>query len=433
MFPIKLHGHLIIGLISLLLTLTFLGYFICKEYQDEKAAMVLEKRDEIFVQVFAKVEGEMLGVRSDTIQSGLSSSFGFSEFENFESISGSPTVSLIISDSLNGHFLDTTFTSTVDHPHSLNSLESIVKVIGGSYNELSHKADFDSVLSESISSKNELAKDISTITVIKRIIPQILISLLVLLSILMTYLLFLRQLKKERKLSQMRNDLMSNMSHELKTPVSTISVALEALRSFNASDNRERSAEYIDISMHETKRLGLLVDKALNISLFEQGKFIADKQTIDLHSEIQSIVKTLKVQLDVSKVQLNYNIIGTQFLVNVDKTHIINVIHNLIENAIKYTKKPPIINIELQERDENITMSISDNGIGIPSEYQGKIYDKFFRVPQGNAHNVKGHGLGLSYVKEVISKHNGTIALKSQENIGSTFIISLPKADCING
>lgn len=420
------NGHLIIGLISLLLTLSLLSYFVIGEYKDEKAAIVLEKRDAIFVQIFSNIE-DGVKIQDKNISKSISDSWN-----QLDSLLSNSSLSDLMQ---NAELTPISARGNSDSSEFSNSNVDMSMTIefGERDKTFSQNIDYEVFTNmKAQGNKETIAANISVLEIIKRIIPQILISILVLLSILFTYLVFLRQLKKERMLSQMRNDFMSNMSHELKTPVSTISVALEALSNFNASSNRKMSEEYIKISKHEINRLGMLVDKALNISLYEQGKFIADKQSLDIHEEINAIIKTLKVQLDSTKVNLTYHQEGEHFILLADKTHIVNVIHNLIENAIKYSNKDPEINIFLSELDGNIKLTITDNGIGISLENQDKIFDKFYRVSQGNTHDTKGHGLGLSYVKEVINRHNGTIDVKSQENKGSTFTITLPKIQNVN-
>ncbi len=265
-------------------------------------------------------------------------------------------------------------------------------------------------------------------TILNGILPQILFSVLLLLTMWTAFIMVARSLRRERQLATMRNDFMSNMSHELKTPVSTIGVALEALSSFDAGNNPELRKEYINISKLEVERLGMLVEKALNISLYEQGKFVFDKQNIDINLEIEKILKTLKVQLDNQNVELHYDTRGSNFFINVDKTHMVNVIYNLIENGIKYSPDAAEIDILVSEKQDFVEISIADKGLGIPGEYQDKVFDKFFRVPHGNTHNVKGHGLGLSYVKEAVESQGGRINLNSGVGAGTTFIIRMPKS-----
>lgn len=421
------NGHFVIGLLSLLLTVGLLFNFITGEYGDEKAAMVLETRDDLFVEIFSNIEDNL---KSDIpgVETSLSESWNqLDSLINHTTISDIMQSATLITDD------DKFQKDAAEYSNNPSGFNSMIIEISDGDKRVSQNMDLSRFKKmQAAGNKEDIADQISAIDVVKRIIPQILFSILVLLSILATYFMFLRQLKKERKLSQIRNDFMSNMSHELKTPVSTISVALEALSNFNASNNRELSKEYIEISKHEVNRLGLLVDKALNISLYEQGKFIADTQILDLNAEIKSVIKILKVQLESTQVNLNYQNNGNHFNVEADKTHIVNVIHNLIENAIKYSNKEPRIDIVLTELEHNIQLTFTDNGTGISLENQEKIFDKFYRVTQGNRHNTKGHGLGLSYVKEVINKHNGTINVKSQEDVGSTFTIVLPKIQYAN-
>jgi signal transduction histidine kinase len=215
----------------------------------------------------------------------------------------------------------------------------------------------------------------------------------------------------------------------LKTPVSTISVALEALQNFDAGNDPKLRKEYIEISKIEAARLDMLVNKTLNISLYEQGTFVMDKQLIDLKKLLVQTLRILKPSFDQKSVEFNFVEEGTSFTIHADKTHITNVLFNLLENAVKYSSGAAKIKLELTEKPDAIQLGISDQGIGIDSSFQDKIFEKFFRVPQGDIHNVKGHGLGLSYVKEVISKHEGTIEVKSELGKGSTFILDFPKPE----
>jgi len=440
----KSFKYLLPFLLSQSLLICFLGYFLFQEYQDEKAKILAEDKFEFITQVGMDLEKEPVKwVKDSTSNSGYR--LVVIEPEN-------DVVFIEVDATERFRSVLTTIVSrdkdTLSHNHfglpyylkNSNSLDSNIKhnnfpAIFEPNGEISNfSITIDSFegtpktileLVNNFDGKENVK--LSKAHILKQMTPQILLSVLLLLLTLLTHYILRARLREEKKLSSLRNDFMSNMSHELKTPVSTISVALEALSNFDAADNKKMREEYIDISKHEINRLGLLVDKALNISLFEQGKFIHNKQKVELDFEIQSILKILKVQLDNSNVTLDYTKKGDSFWVHADKTHLTNVIHNLIENALKYSTQNPEINIALQDNGQSIVMSIDDNGIGIPSQFHDKIFDKFFRVPQGNKHNTKGHGLGLSYVKEVIEKHGGTIKLKSGEGVGSSFIISLPK------
>lgn len=254
---------------------------------------------------------------------------------------------------------------------------------------------------------------------------QILFSLILLSIVGFAFRSIWINLKREKALSNLRNDFISNITHELKTPISTVNVALEAIQSFDVSQDPQKTKEYLAISRSELNRLGMLVDKTLNISLFEQGKYRYEKTAFNLRDLIEEILKTLSIQFDKNNTQTNLTITGDDFDIVADKTHLTNVIHNLIENAMKYGERPCKIDIHLSNEGEALKLKITDNGPGIPEEYRHKIFDKFFRVPSGDKHNVKGHGLGLSYVKQVIQSHGGSIALAESSSKGSSFVIQL--------
>jgi two-component system phosphate regulon sensor histidine kinase PhoR len=262
--------------------------------------------------------------------------------------------------------------------------------------------------------------------ILRSIWPQILVSLLLVGLTVFSFALLLRSLVQQRKLTQIKNDFISNITHELKTPIATVSVAIEALRNFDALHDTQRTKEYLSISWNELQRLSFLVDKVLKLSMFEKHQIELKKETIHLAQLVQEVVNSMKLQLDKYKAQVNIQTLGNQFTIFGDRLHITSVLFNLLDNALKYSKENPSIHIELKEEPQQIQLMVTDNGIGIAAEYHQKIFDKFFRVPAGNTHNVKGYGLGLSYVAYVVTQHDGAIAVESQPGIGSRFIIKLP-------
>jgi signal transduction histidine kinase len=238
----------------------------------------------------------------------------------------------------------------------------------------------------------------------------------------------LNNLKEQNKLVNIKNDLISNITHELRTPIFTVSAALEALESFNGLEDPTRTKEYLSISKNELNRLSILVEKVLKNSLFEQTEMPINKEVLHLNSLVQTIANSLKLQLEQQQAKLNIEADSHHIKLHADKIHITNVIYNLIDNALKYrSEDPPVINVNLSEQNNQVQISLSDNGIGIPEEYLGQIFNKFFRVPKGNEHNVKGYGLGLNYVSKIIKQHNGTISASSKEGKSTTFTILLPK------
>ena len=264
--------------------------------------------------------------------------------------------------------------------------------------------------------------------VIQNIIPQILFSIFLFFCISMAYFIIYRSLQKQRKLNQLKNDFISNITHELKTPITTVGVAIEAMRNFHALQNPERTREYLDISRKELNRLALLVDKVLKMSMFEHTEPQLKIEFIDINELLQQILNSMKLQFEKLGAELVFTPLIGDFQVRGDQTHLTSVVYNLIDNALKYRSEDPVIEIVLRDTGDQIQLAVSDNGPGIPMEYQDKIFEKFFRVPSGNQHNTKGYGLGLAYVAGVIDKHNGTIQVKSQPGAGTRFTIDLPKA-----
>ncbi|MBA4852145.1 cell wall metabolism sensor histidine kinase WalK [Emticicia sp. BO119] len=260
---------------------------------------------------------------------------------------------------------------------------------------------------------------------VRKIVPQILFSIFLIAITSLSFLLIYRNLLQQRRLTALKNDFVSNITHELKTPISTVSVAIEALSNFNVLQNPVQTKEYLEISKNELNRLSILVDKVLKMSVFEQKELVLNTDNVNFRSLVESVLATMKLQFEKCQAHVNFDLLGKTFTIIGDSIHLTNVVYNLLENALKYSKDPQI-NVVLQENEESLQLSIEDNGMGISEEFLPKIFDKFFRVPTGNVHNIKGYGLGLSYVKNVIERHNGTIEVNSKIGEGSTFIMKLP-------
>lgn len=255
-------------------------------------------------------------------------------------------------------------------------------------------------------------------------------SLLVLLLVAGSFIVLYRNLLAQQRLAEIKNDFISNITHELKTPIATVGVAIEALRNFNAIQSPEKTKEYLDISAAELQRLSLLVDKVLKLSMFEKQQIELNKEPFDLKELMEETLKIMKLQFDKQKAKVSFTTSDHSFMLEADKLHITSVIYNLLDNALKYSKNNALIDVSLDMADQNqVVLRVSDNGMGIAPEYQGKIFDKFFRVPTGDKHNIKGYGLGLSYVAEVVKSHKGSIVVDSEPGKGSTFIVRLPVRD----
>ena len=261
---------------------------------------------------------------------------------------------------------------------------------------------------------------------IKKITLPILFSLFLISVTIFSFVLLYRNLLRQQRLAEIKNEFISNITHELKTPIATVAVAIEALKNFNAMHDPKKTKEYLDISANELQRLTLLVDKVLKLSMFEKKEVELSKEHFNMEELTKEVLNTMKLQFEKNNAVIDFNTVGSDFMINADKLHITSVIYNLLDNALKYSKEDTVIKVQLSAQQNNIELTVNDNGIGIAPEYQTKIFDKFFRVPTGNKHVVKGYGLGLSYVSHIIAQHNGTIQVESEVNNGSTFIIKIP-------
>lgn len=261
---------------------------------------------------------------------------------------------------------------------------------------------------------------------LKRIMPQFLFALLLSSLTIAAFVLIYRNLKQQQRLAEMRSGLISNITHELKTPIATVSVAMEALENFNALNDPARTREYLNISRSELNRLSILVDKVLKMAAFEQKGLELQPETLDLKQLAEETLSYLKVHFEKTGAEVQFLCQGEDFTLRADRIHLTNVLYNLIDNALKYSAGKPRIELRLQQEANVIWMSVKDHGLGIPPEYQARIFDKFFRVPRGDEHDAKGYGLGLSYVAKVVEKHNGKITVESKPGEGSRFTITLP-------
>lgn len=262
--------------------------------------------------------------------------------------------------------------------------------------------------------------------ILKRISAPIIFSIFLLGFTILSFSVLYRNLLHQHRLANIKNEFISNITHELKTPIATVSVAIEALRSFNASLDAQKTKEYLDISANELQRLSLLVDKVLKLSMFEKKEVELQYEELDMQSVIKEVTSSMRLQFEKHHAQVQVKPEGDTQLEG-DRLHLVSVVFNLLDNALKYSAEAPKISITVKGDADKVDVVISDSGIGIPTEYQNRIFEKFFRVPTGNLHNAKGYGLGLSYVAHVIRRHKGTIKVESVQGDGSNFIISLPK------
>lgn len=255
------------------------------------------------------------------------------------------------------------------------------------------------------------------------------ISALFITAIIFVFWYSLTVILNQKKLAIVKNDFINNMTHELKTPISTISLACEVLKDKDIPKNQDRLDHYVEVINEENKRLGVLVENVLQSAVWDRPDFKLNKTELDVHELIQQVVDRSHVQLDANEGKITTDLAASDPLLEVDRIHFTNVLYNLIDNAIKYCKEKPSIQISTRNVEGGMAIYVSDNGIGISKEDQKKIFEKLYRVPTGNLHDVKGFGLGLSYVKAIVDQHDGEIQVKSQLNQGTTFSIFIPKKE----
>ena len=251
-------------------------------------------------------------------------------------------------------------------------------------------------------------------------------STLMILALVFSFYFALSIIFKQKKLSDIKNDFISNMTHEFKTPISTISLACEVLNDKSIAKTPEKINSYVGIINDENKRLGVLVENVLQTALLDKGQYKLKLAEVDIHELIERTIDNIKLQVENQNGQIITGLLASNFTIQADKVHITNILFNLIDNALKYSLEQPKIEIATRNNPDGIEISVKDNGIGISKENQRKIFDTLFRVSTGNVHNVKGFGLGLSYVKAVVEKHQGNISIESELGKGSTFTVFLP-------
>lgn len=249
-------------------------------------------------------------------------------------------------------------------------------------------------------------------------------AVLLLVILFFTYTIW--TILKHRRLSEVKNDFINNMTHEFKTPISTIALSSEVLLKDNILDNPERFRHYVKIINEENKRLKGHVESVLQIALFDNKKIGFNRKDININEILQNISKNMQPRLDEKMGVLKTNFLALNSLVSGDENHLTNVFYNILDNAIKYCDKTPEIKISTINLKKYISIEISDNGKGMSKESVKQIFEKFYRVPSGNIHDVKGFGIGLFYVKQIVDEHKGKIKVKSTLGKGTTFRIYLP-------
>lgn len=258
--------------------------------------------------------------------------------------------------------------------------------------------------------------------------PKFFASFLFILLILLAFLLTVYTIFKQKKLSDMKSDFINNMTHELKTPVATIGIASKMIQNEKILSSPDKVAQYARVIKQENDRLLNNIEKVLQAARLRKSEVKLKISEIDVNQIVEDVVSQNQINIDAVGGSINFFNDADRSIVQADKTHIQNMINNLIENAIKYRQEdqPIHVYIETKSKRNGIEVIVEDNGIGIPADVLERIFDKFYRVPTGNIHNVKGFGLGLNYVKEIIEAHHGRVSVSSELGKGSIFTLYIP-------
>lgn len=255
---------------------------------------------------------------------------------------------------------------------------------------------------------------------------MMMVSLLLVLVIIAAFSYSVFTIIRQRKLSELKNDFINNMTHEFKTPISTISLACQALSDKDIPRSNEMYADYINIIGDENHRLGEMAEKILQTAILEKGNLHLRPEAIDMHVLIADAIHKIAIQIEIRDGVINQSLKAQHPLIKADKVHLSNVIFNLLDNANKYSPRKPQILVSTADAENGVYISVHDKGMGISKANLKRIFEKLYRVPTGDVHNVKGFGLGLSYVKFIVEKHGGSISVESEPGKGSTFTMFLP-------
>jgi two-component system phosphate regulon sensor histidine kinase PhoR len=252
------------------------------------------------------------------------------------------------------------------------------------------------------------------------------LSIVFTLIIIITYSSALNQLIRQRQISEIKTDFINNMTHEFKTPIATINLALDAIKNPKIIEDKDKVFKYLQMIRDENKRMHAQVENVLRISKLEKKELDIEKESSNAEEVIEDAIEHVSLILEdrQGKIQTHFGAMRKTVLVN--EVHFTNVLVNILENAIKYSPNLPEIDIYTENIKDMILIKVKDNGLGMSKIAQKRVFEKFYREHTGDLHNVKGHGLGLAYVKRIVEDHNGQVYVESEKGRGSTFIIKIP-------
>ncbi|MEJ6792471.1 MAG: HAMP domain-containing sensor histidine kinase, partial [Lacinutrix sp.] len=244
--------------------------------------------------------------------------------------------------------------------------------------------------------------------------------------ILIAFVTALKQIMKQRKISEIKTDFINNMTHEFKTPIATINLALDSITNPKIIDDKEKVHRYLRIIREENKRMHAQVENVLRISSLEKNELNISKEGISLHDLIEDAISHTELIVEDRQGHIETELMATKYCILANETHFTNVLVNMLDNAVKYSLDAPKITVITENIGNSILVKIKDEGSGMSKAASKRVFEKFYREHKGNIHNVKGHGLGLAYVKRIVEDHSGHISVTSEKEKGSIFTIKLP-------
>lgn len=299
---------------------------------------------------------------------------------------------------------------------NLNIPDEAIKISSEDYNSTFYRIKFDGYVD--FTEKKRM--------VIGQMIGILVIMSLALIVVALVFLITLRNMLEERRLSQLKTDFINNMTHELKTPLSTIAIATKTMGNPTIIGDKEKVASMAEMIGRQNKYLSKQINHLLEVSMWEKGQFEIDKKEFELLPYLEALAEAFRWEKKDYNLELIEDFVDIEDVkVSWDETQMNMAIHNILVNACKYSNGDSVIHLRAR-KDQGLLIEIQDNGIGISKEQQKHIFDKFYRVHTGNIHKVKGLGLGLFYVKQIVQSHNGEVSVKSKKGSGSTFIIKIP-------
>ena len=413
-------------IISLLTLTSFLGYWIHNAYQEERTALENELQLNLAHQLLRHSNVDFPQLMKK-FTSGLNpKNVNVQVYVTKDTLSQKPTLARDSLASPDTVLMENTYqTSWWKTSSEQNASKKSLFLLSDSSSHV-----LDSIINET-QIQQQLEKSQANIPykAFINILPHISFAIFLLgITIFAIWLSHQYHLQQQEVLEN-KNQFISNMAHELRTPVTTIGLALEAIQDFSVNQNPDQANDYLRTSRGELKRLSQLIDRVMEIAKPTDQIDFYDKQTIEINSIIREILQNWQPRFSAKKANINLGLSNTPIHLMADELHLKNVIQNLLDNALKYNPNGVTISLESTIENGTSTLTITDNGVGIPKPYQKRIFEQFFRVPTGNIHNVKGHGLGLFYVKKTIEAHGGQVNLKSQSGNGTTITLKIPQSN----